>query len=95
MHLYNGDKCIIGQHIIARRPEGIHPNPTFIARVVEVIQQIGSPAQIKGQPDGILLQTIISSAPTQNNKYQMPQLFLKNEWSFVKPQVKIHSTLCF
>jgi hypothetical protein len=85
MHLYNGDKCIIGQEI--------HPNPTFIARVVEVIQQIGSPAQIKGQPDGVLLQTIISSTP--NNKYQMPQLSLKNEWSFVKPQVKFLSTLCF
>lgn len=89
MHLYNGDKCVIGQHIIARRPEENHPNPTFIARVEEIIQQIGSPAQIKGQPDGILLQTINCSG--LNNKYQMPHLLLTNERSFVQPQVKFHT----
>jgi hypothetical protein len=88
MYLYNGDKCIVGQHIIARHhhhPEEIHPSPTFIARVVEIIQQVGSPVYVQSQPDGILLQTVNSSAP--NVKYQMPQLLLKDEWSFVRPQV--------
>src|SRR5437879_2259482 len=81
IYLYNGDKCTIGEHVLARhhRPhEEIHPNPTFIARIVEVIQQVGSPAHMQGWGDGILLQMVDLSGP--NTKYQMPQLLLKNEW---------------
>ena len=92
MYLYNGDKCTVGQHIIARHhhhPAEIHPSPTFIARVVEIIQQVGSPAYMQSQPDGILLQTVNSSAP--NAKYQMPRLFLQDKWSFVRPQVSFWS----
>jgi len=77
--LLNGDKCVVGQHVIVRPP---HPNmPTFIACLREIIQQVGSQNHDNSKPDGLLLETIDSSSIS--TRFQMPRLQYRNEWSFV------------
>jgi len=77
--LLNGDKCMVGQHVIVWPP---YPNmPTFIACLREIIQQVGSQNHDNSKPDGLLLETIdLSSIST---RFQMPHLQYRNEWSFI------------
>ncbi|KAF8966226.1 hypothetical protein BDZ97DRAFT_1657897 [Flammula alnicola] len=77
--LLNGDKCVVGQHVIVQPPR---PNmPTFIACLREIIQQVGSQNHDNSRPDGLLLETVDSS--NTSTKFQMPRLQYLNEWSFV------------
>lgn len=77
--LLNGDKCIVGQHVIVQshRPD----MSTFVACLREIIQQVGSQNHNNSKPDGLLLETVDSSSISQ--KFQMPRLRSQNEWSFV------------
>lgn len=87
--LLNGDKCMVGQHVIVQAP---HPNMgTFIACLREIIQQVGSQNYNNSRPDGLLLETIDSSG--FSTKFQMPRLQYRNvtEWSFVPISVSFTS----
>ena len=79
MYLLNGDKCVIGQHVIVQ-PSHLN-SLTFIACLHEIIQQVGSPNHNNSKPDGLLLETVDSSRTS--TKFRMPQLQNVNEWSFV------------
>lgn len=82
--LLNGDKCVVGQHVIVQPP---HPNmPTFVACLHEIILQVGSQNHDNSKPDGLLLETIDSSFTS--TRFQMPRLQYQNEWSFVPISVR-------
>ena len=77
--LLNGDKCMVGQHVIVQPG---HPNmPTFIACLHEIIQQVSSQNHNNSKPNGLLLETIDSSS--MSTRFQMPRLQYQNEWSFI------------
>jgi len=87
--LLNGDKCVVGQHVIVQSE---HPNTsTFVACLREIIQQVGSQNHDNSRPDGLLLETVDSLSTSQ--KFQMPRLYSRNEWSFVPISVRC-SILC-
>jgi hypothetical protein len=100
VHLINGDKCPVGQCVIVQRHEsvagGMVPKgDSYLACVQEILQTLGSPNYINGQPDGILLQSI--QANITSNHFLMPQLEFRNEWSFVPLSVccsSIYFTCC-
>ncbi|KAJ7135127.1 hypothetical protein C8R46DRAFT_1362251, partial [Mycena filopes] len=56
---------------------------TFVARVEEIIQQMGSPAALSSSPDGVLIQR--ASIDRIRTRYGMPSITFSNQWS-------IHST---
>jgi len=63
-----------------------YPNPVpSIARVVEIIQLIGSAADHRGIPDGVLLQRVevLGISP----RLTMPRVLLQDSWQLVQHQV--------
>ncbi|KAJ7814354.1 hypothetical protein B0H14DRAFT_3747837 [Mycena olivaceomarginata] len=81
LYLLNGDSCVPHTFVIVKHPR--RPGETFVARVEELIQQVGSIADFASRPDGVLLQkTIIDHA---REHYGMPSVQLAGEWS-------LHST---
>lgn len=84
MHLVNGDKCVVGQHVIARPPSGL--GMTIIARVVEILQIVGSVEDYSGQPSRVLLRGVDVVRPA--TKYRMPHIDLTNEFSMVRFTVR-------
>ena len=90
VYLLNGDKCVVGQHVIVQ-PSHLN-SPTFIACLREIIQQVGSPNHDNSKPDGLLLETVDSSRTS--TKFRMPLLQNVNEWSFVPISVSSGLLLC-
>jgi hypothetical protein len=84
VHLFNGDDCAIGQHVIIQRHTG--SGQPFIACVREILQQVGSTNHANSQPDGLLLQTVAHDE--KSTRLQMPRLILQDEWSFVPLSVR-------
>ena len=82
--LQNCDMCKVGQHVIVRSQAIAHE--TFVARVVEIIQKIGSQCFEAQQPDGVLIEVWDSSQACP--KYQMPHLIPKYEWLLVPLEVR-------
>ncbi|KAJ7823425.1 hypothetical protein B0H14DRAFT_2597923 [Mycena olivaceomarginata] len=77
LSLYNGDICVPGGFVIVRDSQTM--GQTFVARVEEIIQQVGSLAIFSSQPDGVLLQrAFIDRVRT---RYGMPSIQLSNQWS--------------
>ncbi|KAJ7770349.1 hypothetical protein B0H14DRAFT_2402407 [Mycena olivaceomarginata] len=77
LSLYNGDICVPGGFVIVRDSQTV--GQTFVARVEEIIQQVGSLAIFSSQPDGVLLQrAFIDRVRT---RYGMPSIQLSNQWS--------------
>jgi len=83
LNLHNSDKCRVGQHVIVRSQAITHE--TFVAKVAEIIQKVGSQCYEAQQPDGVLIEVLESSQACP--KYQMPHLVLKDEWLLVPLQV--------
>ena len=57
-----------------------------IARVVEIIQVVGSAADLRGVPDGVLLQDVEVVGMSQ--RLRMPRVLLLNKWKLVQYQVR-------
>ena len=57
-----------------------------IARVVEIIQVVGSAADLRGVPDGVLLQDVEVVGMSQ--RLRMPRVLLLNRWKLVQYQVR-------
>jgi len=89
VYLKNGDKCIVGQFVVAQNPH--IPGATFIARVDEILQIVGSIADFSSLPDGVLLQSADVHRPSVT--YHMPHVDLLNLWSFFSLDVRINSFL--
>jgi hypothetical protein len=96
VHLLNGDRCRPRQHVIIQHHDvdvntGVSSSvgPAFIACVREIIQQHGSQNYDNSQPDGILVQTVLSSDVAA--QFQMPALKYKDEYSFVPLSVSVLS----
>ena len=66
---------------------------TFIARVEEIVQVLGSVADYSRLPDGVLLQSADVNRPDE--KYRMPHIDLLNQWSFVRFEVCLSCSLLF
>jgi hypothetical protein len=79
LYLKNGDKCTIGQFVIVQNPNAV--GTTFLARVEEIMQIVGSIADYSHLLDGVLLQSADVNHPA--DKYRMPHIDLLNQWSFV------------
>ncbi|KAF7358543.1 hypothetical protein MVEN_00905200 [Mycena venus] len=79
--LLNGDPCVPHSFVIVKHPH--RPGETFVARVEELIQQVGSIADFASKPDGVLLQKAIVDHARE--RYGMPSVQLAGEWS-------LHST---
>ena len=64
-----------------------YPNslPT-IAKVVEIIQLVGSAADHRGTPDGVLLQEVEVLGMSQ--RLRMPRVLLLDRWKLVPFQVR-------
>jgi hypothetical protein len=84
LSLYNGDICVPGGFVIVRDSQTV--GQTFVARVEEIIQQVGSLAIFSSQPDGVLLQrAFIDRVRT---RYGMPSIQLSNQWSMHNAKVQ-------
>ncbi|KAJ7147561.1 hypothetical protein C8R43DRAFT_889965, partial [Mycena crocata] len=77
LYLHNGDSCRPGNFVIVQHP--LHTGETSVARVEEIIQQVGSVASFSSQPDGILLQKVTVDRTLQ--RYGMPSVELSGQWS--------------
>ncbi|KAJ7124727.1 hypothetical protein C8R43DRAFT_898835 [Mycena crocata] len=77
LYLHNGDSCRPGNFVIVQHP--LHAGETFVARVEEIIQQVGSVASFSSQPDGIVLQKVTVDRTLQ--RYGMPSVKLSGQWS--------------
>ncbi|KAF7975989.1 hypothetical protein HWV62_8148 [Athelia sp. TMB] len=75
--LQNGDKCRVGQWVVAKDPLAL--GATLVARVEEILQVQGSVAELSGMPDFILLQA--ADVRHQAPAYHMPRLKLTNMWA--------------
>ncbi|KAF7976125.1 hypothetical protein HWV62_7571 [Athelia sp. TMB] len=81
VHLQNGDKCTIGQFVIAKHGDA-NFGGTVTARVEEILQLQGSPSERSGMPDFILIR--IAASDHADDIYRMPQLSLKNQYYLVE-----------
>lgn len=79
MYLVDGNKCTVGNHVIVRNPSA--GSPTSIARVVEILQIVGSVEDYSGLPSGVLLQGVDTNRTAA--KYRMPHVDLTNDFSLV------------
>ncbi|KAJ7603170.1 hypothetical protein DFH06DRAFT_908926, partial [Mycena polygramma] len=77
LQLQNGDTCLPRNFVIANHP--YHAGETFVGRVEEIIQQVGSVADYASQPDGVLLQKTIILR--ERDRYGMPSIQLSQQWS--------------
>lgn len=84
MHLQNGDKCAVGQFIIAKHGN-TNLGGTVTARVEEILQLQGSHSELRGMPDLILIRTATTDQAA--NTYRMPQLKLTNQFYLVEFKV--------
>lgn len=85
LYLLNGDSCVPHTFVIVKHPH--RRGETFVARVEELIQQVGSIADFASRPDGVLLQkTIIDHA---RERYGMPSVQLAGEWSLHSTEVSL------
>ena len=83
--LENEDRCRVGDFVIAQSSQ--YPNHIpAIARVVEIIQLVGSAADLRGAPDGVLLQDVEVVGMSQ--RLRMPRVSLLNRWKLVQYQVR-------
>ncbi|KAF9808715.1 hypothetical protein IEO21_07777 [Rhodonia placenta] len=83
VYLLNGDVCMPGIFVIVRDPR--RPMQTYIACVREIIQIKGSPAELTGRPDGLLIQSARSQGAAEH--YAMPRLQMVDEWGLVRLNV--------
>ena len=82
--LLNEDKCWIGNFVLVQSSQ--YPNPVpAIARVVEIIQLVGSATDRQGAPDGVLLQEVEVLGMSQ--RLRMPHVLLLNSWKLIPYQV--------
>ena len=58
-----------------------------IAKVVEIIQLVGSAADRRGAPDGVLLQRVEVLGMSQ--RLRMPRVLLQDSWKLVPFQVRM------
>ncbi|KAF8886594.1 hypothetical protein CPB84DRAFT_1749908 [Gymnopilus junonius] len=79
--LLNGDKCVVGQHVVIQPTASIAPS---IAIVREIVQQVGSKCELQGEPDGILLQT--AQVVGTSEKLEVPHLLAIDHWTFAPLQ---------
>ncbi|KAJ7502333.1 hypothetical protein B0H11DRAFT_1712900, partial [Mycena galericulata] len=79
LYLQNGDSCKPGNFVVVKNLDPLHVGETLIARVEEIIQQVGSIASFSSQPDGILLRRAIFDNNRQ--RYGMPAIHLSAEWT--------------
>ncbi|KAJ6503838.1 hypothetical protein C8R45DRAFT_894926 [Mycena sanguinolenta] len=80
--LSNGDSCTPGEFVVVRHPERL--GETFVARVEEIIQQVGSVSAHSGLADGILAQKVLISRGRP--RYGMPSVLLTEERQVYKYQ---------
>ncbi|KAF7371200.1 hypothetical protein MSAN_00755500 [Mycena sanguinolenta] len=73
--LKNGDVCVPGSFVIVRDPHRI--GETFVGRVEEIIQRIGSVQMYASKPDGILIQQV--TLPPDRVRYGMPSVVLSGQ----------------
>ncbi|KAF7335506.1 hypothetical protein MVEN_02204400 [Mycena venus] len=76
VYLGNGDVCAPLNYVIAKDPR--YAGETYVARVEEIIQQVGSLAQLSSQPDGVLVQKVVVDHTRE--RYGMPSVQLCGEW---------------
>ncbi|KAJ6543258.1 hypothetical protein DFH09DRAFT_1249389 [Mycena vulgaris] len=73
--LDNGDTCLPGAFVIVKHPVNI--GETFVVRVEEIIQQVGSVASHASLADGILVQKVLLLRARP--RYGMPSVVLTGE----------------
>ncbi|KAJ6461447.1 hypothetical protein C8R45DRAFT_1056025 [Mycena sanguinolenta] len=73
--LNNGDICMPGSFIILKDPHVL--GQTFVGRVEEIIQKVGSAASHASAPDGILIQKV--TLPPGTHRYGMPRVILSGD----------------
>lgn len=79
LHLYNGDTCQPGNFVIVKDPDPGRAGETFIARVEEIIQELGSIASFSSQADAVLVQK--TTIDRTRETYGMPSIQLSGHWS--------------
>ncbi|KAJ7932017.1 hypothetical protein B0H13DRAFT_1451673, partial [Mycena leptocephala] len=73
--LNSSDVCVPGNFVILKNPDRI--GETFVGKVEEIIQQVGSSGAQASTPDGILIQKVILLRGRP--RYGMPSVILKEE----------------
>ena len=74
--LQNGDKCGVGQFIIAKNPDQL--GTTVVAPVEEILQVVNSDADLSGMPSRIFLQA--ADVNRDAAKHHMPHIDLTDQW---------------
>ncbi|KAJ7874146.1 hypothetical protein B0H14DRAFT_3437824 [Mycena olivaceomarginata] len=77
LYLRNGDLCAPQSFAIIR--DSSHPGETFVGRVEEIIQQVGTLQDLASQPDGILVHKAVVDHTRE--RCGMPSVQLRGEWS--------------
>jgi hypothetical protein len=83
--LENEDKCRIGDFVMVQSSQYANAVPA-IAKVVEIIQLVGSAADRCGTPDGVLLQQVEVLGMSQ--RLRMPRVSLRPSWKVVPYQAR-------
>lgn len=95
VRLVNGDQCKPGSFVIAHNPNMAGQT---VAKVIEILQVKGSPADGAQIPDGILLQAAEVQRPAVG--YRMPHIDLSNSFRIARFEVGLsvptmnHSFIC-
>ncbi|KAJ6462550.1 hypothetical protein C8R45DRAFT_841581 [Mycena sanguinolenta] len=84
--LNNGDICMPGSFIILKDPHVL--GQTFVGRVEEIIQKVGSAASHASAPDGILIQKV--TLPPGTHRYGMPRVILSGDRAIHQTAVSPH-----
>ena len=79
--ILNGDTCRPGQSVIV---QGNHSYN--IARVEEILQEIGSEAYNQGKADAVLVQTLDITGTSE--RLRMPQLTIANHYILMRTDVR-------
>ncbi|KAK7032978.1 hypothetical protein R3P38DRAFT_3313080 [Favolaschia claudopus] len=82
VYAVNGDPCEPQDFVIAREPDG--HGKTFVGRMEEIIQKVGSTADHSSEPDGVLLRRAVVDGVRA--RYGMPSVILREEWTLHSAQ---------
>lgn len=80
--LENGDTCRQGSWVLTQSNDGM----LALCQIVEIVQCIGSPNQLRSRPDVFLVQTATNNGLVQ--PYEMPLICLDGQYALMDPRVR-------
>lgn len=87
--LPDGEKIRIGQYIIFRHENS--PTP-FLGIMREIVQEVGSPAELSKSATSILVQ--IADISCISPTFRIPEVFPAERWAFIWPNVSTLQNFC-